>query len=196
MRDLATLFLLVVALNAIPTAIPTAAVVSAFSVRAGVSPVAAVAVGAAAATCGRALLALGVRYGVAALARGAVEANVRYVERRLAGRRHVLLTLAGIAALPVTPATAIFSAAGALRLRIAPILAGYLGGRLVTFAAWVYLARGAADSVSALIDRQWSPVAVAAAVLLPAVGLVAALRLDWRALLEERRLRFLPIGRA
>jgi uncharacterized membrane protein YdjX (TVP38/TMEM64 family) len=191
--ELAALFAIVFALGAIPNLIPATAVVTAFSLRDGVEPVAAVLVGATAIACGRLALALAVRGGFDRFVRqGATADNVAWLHGWLEGRRRTHLVLSLALAAPGSPTTTIFVAAGALKLRLAPLVAGFFSGRLVWYGAIVALASGAERSVDRLVERGTSPWLFGVALVLVVVPLLVLSRLEWRALLQERRIRFVP----
>jgi hypothetical protein len=96
---------------------------------------------------------------------------------------------------PVNPALAIFATAGALRLRLAPIVACYAVGRAGVFGWAVWTAAVAARSLERVLRDNASPLPLAAGVLLALAPLVLAAQIDWRVLIEERRIRLLPRSR-
>ena len=192
---LALLFLLALALNAVPSFIATTAVVIAFALRDDVGGVEAVVVGALGAGCGRLVLALAARHGGDRFLHGAIRQNVDFV-RSYAERRHrVTLSLSLLAASPVNPASAIFVTAGTLRLPIVPIALSYTLGRMVFFGVAVATTGAAARAVSAALRDQVSPLTLLGGLVLTAGRVVALLRVDWQHLIEARRLRFLRSNR-
>jgi uncharacterized membrane protein YdjX (TVP38/TMEM64 family) len=194
--ELAALFAIVFTLGAVPNLIPATAVVAAFSLRDDVGPVAAVIVGATAITCGRTTLALAVRGGFDRFVRqGATAENVAWLHEWLERRRRMLLMLSLAVAVPGSPTTTIFVGAGALHLRLAPLAAGFLAGRLAWYTGAVVVASGAEQGIDELIERGTSPWLIALALVLVIVPLFVLSRLEWRALVQERRIRFVPRGR-
>lgn len=191
MLEIAALFGIVFVLGAVPNLIPAAAVVAAFSLRGDVGPVAAVLAGVAGITLGRVVLALAVRGGFERLQRGAVADNIAYLHGWLEGRKRATLALSAALAVPGSPTTTIFVAAGALHLRLPPLAAGFALGRLVWYAGVVIVASGAEKGIESLIDRGLQPHFIALAVVLVVVPLVVLSRLEWRALIQERRIRFI-----
>ena len=110
-----------------------------------------------------------------------------YVERK----RHATRFLALLAMCPVNPALAIFATAGALRLRLTPIVACYGVGRAVVFGWAVWTAGLAAESLERVLRENASPLPLVAGVLVALAPLVLAMQIDWRVLIEERRVRLL-----
>jgi uncharacterized membrane protein YdjX (TVP38/TMEM64 family) len=191
--ELAALFAIVFALGAVPNLIPATAVVAAFSLRDDVGPVAAVLVGATAITLGRLTLALAVRRGFERFVRtGATADNIAWLHGWLEGRRRTHLVLSAALAMPASPTTTIFVAAGALHLRLPPLALGFLTGRLVWYTGAVALASGAAEGIDRLVQHGLNPLLIAAALLLVILPLFLLSRLEWRALVQERRIRFIP----
>jgi uncharacterized membrane protein YdjX (TVP38/TMEM64 family) len=184
-----------VALNTIPSLVATTAVVTLFAFRGDVGDVEAVAVGVAGAATGRVLFALAVRHGAGRLIRGRLAGNLAFLRSYVERKRHATRFLALLAMAPVNPALAIFATAGALRLRLAPIVACYAVGRAVVFGWAVWTAAVAARSLERVLRDNASPLPLAAGVLLALAPLVLAAQIDWRVLIEERRIRLLPRSR-
>ncbi len=174
-------------LAAVPTGIPAAPVLAALVVAGRVEPLAAVLVGAAAAVAGRALLMLAVDHGARVLPRAAA-ANLEYARRLLEGRRRVWWAGA-LLAVPLFPALQVMVVAASAGARRAPLLLGYGAGRLLTYG----IAASAAGVGTAAIARIASPGPgrIALSLALCAVSLLVASRLDWRLLVERRRLGLL-----
>jgi uncharacterized membrane protein YdjX (TVP38/TMEM64 family) len=191
--EIAALFAIVFALGAVPNLIPATAVVAAFSLRDDVGPVAAVLVGAAAITLGRLALALAVRRGFDRFVRqGATADNIAWLHGWLEGRRRTHLVLSVGLAVPGSPTTTIFVAAGALHLRLAPLALGFLTGRLAWYTGAVIVASGAASGIDSLVQHGLNPLLIVVALLLVVAPLLLLSRLEWRALVQERRIRFVP----
>ena len=87
-------------------------------------------------------------------------------------------------------------AAGALHLRLLPLATGFALGRLVWYTGVVIVASGAEQGIENLIDRGLQPHFIALAVVLVVVPLVLLSRLEWRALIQERRIRFIRSKRS
>jgi hypothetical protein len=192
---LLALYGICVALNTIPSLVATTAVVTLFAFRADVGDIEAVAVGVAGGATGRVLFALAIRHGAGRLIRGRLAGNLAFLRSYVERKRHATRFLALLAMAPVNPALAIFATAGALRLRLAPIVACYAVGRAVVFGWAVWTAGVAARSLERVLRDNASPLPLAAGVLLALAPLVLAAQIDWRVLIEERRIRLLPRSR-
>jgi hypothetical protein len=184
-----------VALNTIPSLVATTAVVTLFAFRGDIGDVEAVAVGVAGAATGRVLFALAIRHGAGRLIGGRLAGNLAFLRSYVERKRNATRFLALLAMAPVNPALAIFATAGALRLRLAPIVACYAVGRAAVFGWAVWTAGVAARSLERVLRDNASPLPLAAGVLLALAPLVVAAQIDWRVLIEERRIRLLPRSR-
>jgi hypothetical protein len=184
-----------VVLNTIPSLVATTAVVTVFALRDDVGNAEAVAVGVAGGATGRVLFALAIRHGAGRLIHGRLAGNMAFLRAYVERRRHATRFLALLAMAPINPALAIFATAGALRLRLAPIVAGYGVGRAAVFGWAVWTAGVAARSLERVLRDNASPLPLVAGVLLAVAPLVIATQLDWQALVEERRIRLLPRSR-
>jgi hypothetical protein len=192
---LLALYGICVALNTIPSLVATTAVVTLFAFRGDVGDVEAVAVGVAGAATGRVLFALAIRHGAGRLIGGRLAGNLAFLRSYVERKRNATRFLALLAMAPVNPALAIFATAGALRLRLAPIVACYAVGRAAVFGWAVWTAGVAARSLERVLRDNASPLPLAAGVLLALAPLVVAAQIDWRVLIEERRIRLLPRSR-
>jgi hypothetical protein len=65
---------------------------------------------------------------------------------------------------------------------------------MATFAVSVAVTAGAAKGIERLVRQGLTPVTVGIGVLAMAVVVLVIVRLDWQALLEERRLRLVRSG--
>lgn len=195
MLPLLALYGICVALNTIPSLVATTAVVTLFAFRGDVGDVEAVAVGVAGAATGRVLFALAIRHGAGRLIGGRLAGNLAFLRSYVERKRNATRFLALLAMAPVNPALAIFATAGALRLRLAPIVACYAVGRAAVFGWAVWTAGVAARSLERVLRDNASPLPLAAGVLLALAPLVVAAQIDWRVLIEERRIRLLPRSR-
>jgi hypothetical protein len=182
-------FGIVVAMTITPIPLPPSWLVLAYiSVELGGSAAGIVVAGALGAAAGRTALAAWTRALGPRLMTAGTRANVGYLAGRLHERRGVLAVGALLAVAP-PPAGALYAAAGVLRVNLALVGAAAFAGRLVSYGLGVGLASAAADEIADRL-RDWvAPWTVA----LGLGALVAALwllgRIDWRAALEERRLR-------
>ena len=191
MLPLLALFGICAALNTIPSLVATTAVVTVFALRDDISGVAAVVVGVAGACTGRVLFALAVRHGAGRLIRGRLAQNIDFLRLYVERKRNATRFLALLAMSPVNPALAIFATAGVLRLRLTPIVACYAVGRTVVFGWAVWTAGLAAESLERVLRENASPLPLVAGVLVALAPLVLAMQIDWRVLIEERRIRLL-----
>ena len=157
---------------------PTFPVIIYYTVHSGLPAPLVIVVAAAGAALGRLTLALLFRYFAHRLPqgmRGSLEAAHAAIEARR-GSRWLLggLFLLGSSSAPL------FEAAGLARLRLAPLTAIYMVGRLPRY--WLYVTgaqtlRGT-DFCQAVGDRLASPQALAAALLMIAL-IVVLIRTDW-----------------
>jgi hypothetical protein len=193
---LLALFGICAALNTIPSLVATTAVVTVFAFRADVGGPEAVVVGVAGAATGRTLFALAIRHGAGRLIRGRLAQNLAFLRSYVERKRHATRFLALLAMAPVNPALAIFATAGALRLRLAPIVACYALGRAAVFGWTVWTAGLAAQSLERVLRQNASPLPLVAGVLLAFLPLAIATQIDWQVLIEQRRIRLLPRRRS
>jgi uncharacterized membrane protein YdjX (TVP38/TMEM64 family) len=189
---LLALFGICMTLNTVPSLVATTAVVTLFAFRDDVGSVEAVVVGVAGAAAGRVLFALAVRHGADRFLRGRLRQNIDFLRDYVGRKRHATRFLALLAMMPVNPALAIFATAGALRLRLAPIVAGYAAGRAVVYGWAVWSAAIAVESLQRVLRDHASPWAFAGGIAVALVPLVVAAHVDWQALIEQRRIRLLP----
>jgi hypothetical protein len=114
--------------------------------------------------------------------------NVDYLAERLHGRRSTL-GVALLLAVSPPPAGALYTAAGVLRVNLALVGTAAVAGRLVTYGLGVGLAAPAAGELADRL-RDWvGPWSVALGVAALAAALWLLGRIDWRAVVERRRLR-------
>ncbi len=191
MFPLLALFGICATLNTIPSLVATTAVVTVFALRDDVGSVEAVVVGVIGACTGRVLFALAVRHGATRMIRGRLAQNMDFLRAYVARKRNATRFLALLAMCPVNPALAIFATAGALRLRLTPIVVCYGIGRAVVFGWTVWTAGLAAESLERVLRENASPLPLVAGVLVALAPLVLAMQIDWRVLIEEHRVRLL-----
>ncbi|RDI55202.1 hypothetical protein DFR68_10134 [Nocardia mexicana] len=157
---------------------PTALVVVLLKLNWQLEPVAVVILGAFAAGAGRYLLARAtfrLRGRLSARRKASLQAAADYVT----GRRY--RSLAGLVLFLISPlpSAQMFEGAGLMGVRLLPITAAHIGGRLVSFSFYVSVTAVAERNLGdAFLDSLTSPVGVAVQVtLLAAVVLLA--RIDW-----------------
>jgi uncharacterized membrane protein YdjX (TVP38/TMEM64 family) len=189
---LLALFGICALLNTVPSLVATTAVVTLFAFRDDVGAVEAVVVGVAGAVLGRVLFALAVRHGAERFLRGRLRRNIDFLRDYVGRKRHATRFLALLAMMPVNPALAIFATAGALRLRLTPIVAGYALGRALVYGWAVWSAGIAIDSLERVLRENASPWTFAGGIALALVPLIIAAQVDWQTLIEQRRVRLLP----
>lgn len=144
-----------------------------------------VVVGALGVGVGRALLALIGRVVEERALVGASRENVDYLAERIHGpeARVYAALIAGFG-----PA-ALSAAAGLLRLSPLVVGAGAALGRLVAYAIWLPTAGRAAVELEHRLRNAVGPVTAAIAIVLLIAFFYLLLYIDWRLLLEQRRLR-------
>ena len=177
---LATVALLVFALNLIPAfAPPTWAVLVLLQLNTALAPVPLVLVGAGAAAAGRLTLALACRHGRRWLPRQYVT-NTREAGALLMAHRRASVVSLGLFALSPLPSAQLFEAAGLMDVRLVPLTLAFFAGRLVSYSFYVAGASAArATPLGQLVtDSLTSPWAIALQVLMLA-GIVAVGRVDW-----------------
>ena len=166
---------------------PTWTVLVYFRYRHGDIPVAALIIGGAlAATAGRTLLALAFRrFGRFLPAKRTQSLEV--LGRALGQSRGGLIASFVFFAVAPVPSAQLFEAAGLARIRLRPIVAAFLVGRLVSYSAYVGGASAAHDTVKKLFDKGFtSPQAVATQVVALLV-LIAVVLIDWPTVIDKVR---------
>lgn len=160
----------------------------------GLAPVPLVLAGALGATAGRTGLAALARHFGDRLLRPGTRANVDYLAGRLRGTRSRLGLGALLAASP-PPSGALFTAAGILRVSLPLVAVSSFIGRSVTYGLGVGLGGVAAAQAADRLRESVGPLSAAAGVAAVAVVLWLLVRLDWRTLLERRRVSLRRPGR-
>lgn len=166
---------------------PTWAVLVFFRFRYPEIPAAALVVGGAiAASAGRLLLALAFRALGTKLPAKRRE-SLLVLGHVLGERRGGLLASFALFATAPIPSAQMFEAAGLARVRLWPLLAAFLLGRLVSYASYVTVASAAHDSLSHVFDKGLlSPQAIATQLIGIAV-LLAIVFIDWPAVIDKVR---------
>src|SRR5215469_15963726 len=77
------------------------------------------------------------------------------------------------------PSNHVFIAAGLSGSNLTPIVAGFLAGRLVSYPALAFTARGVTGRLDALLTNGWRDSKAIALELLSIVGVVLFARIDW-----------------
>jgi len=115
--------------------------------------------------------------------------NIAFAGRKLGGKFWPAFTFTLLYSLTPLSTTALFTAAGAARVNPLPILPAFLIGKFFSDAVMVFASRGAIRSFKDVLEGQTSPKAL----VFTALGLLlitATLFIDWRELLDRRRLTF------
>jgi membrane protein YqaA with SNARE-associated domain len=171
---------------------PTWAVLVFFSVSYDLPPVPLVVGGALAAASGRLVLAWGAGRCRGRFSPERLESLAAAREILAGDRRRAAGGLALFALSPV-PSAQLFVAAGLLAVSLLPLTAAFFAGRLVSYSLYVGGATLAADRLGDTFTGVFtSPAGIALQVAMLA-GLVALLRVDWRAVLQKRQ-RLAPKG--
>ncbi len=180
-------WLLAVALNAVPAFMPpTWSVLAYFHLYQGLPVVPLAIVGAMGATTGRAILALGSRAFGARFIPAAWSANVEALVTTLESRPALALPSLALFALGPVPSNHLFVAAGLARAPLPPILAVFGVARFVSYLLWVSAANAADRSLRDVFGSRiggWGMVALQIAGF---VGIVLLMRVDWLHLLRGR----------
>ena len=180
---------IVAAMAATPVPLPPSWLALAYlSVELGAHPVGMVVAGALGAAAGRTLMVWAARRAGPRLMGPATRANVDYLAGRLHGRRGTW-GAAALLALSPPPATALYIAAGLVRINLAVVAAACFAGRLVTYGIAVAVVGAAAAEIADRLRASVGPWSVTLGVLVVAASLWLLTRIDWRLLLERRRLR-------
>jgi uncharacterized membrane protein YdjX (TVP38/TMEM64 family) len=177
--QLAVVALVIVVVNMLPAfAPPTWAILVLVQARYGYPTAVLVVVGACAAATGRTLLALGarrVRHWVSPQRLESLEA----AKGLLVARRATAIGALALFLVSPLPSGQLFVAAGLLDLRLPPLVAAFLVGRLFSYTVYLTAASAAAATVDQLIGKGVSSW-VAVAVQIALFGLVIVLaRVDW-----------------
>ncbi|MGI9539972.1 MAG: hypothetical protein ACR2N6_07475 [Miltoncostaeaceae bacterium] len=173
---------------------PSWVVLAVIALEFDVAPVGVVLAGALGAATARAGLAWTVgRFGPAVLG-SRRRGNVEYLAGRLAGRRG-RAGMAGLLALSPPPSWVVNASAGLLAVPIAIVFGANLLGRTVVFGIGVGATNVAAADLTDRLREAFGPLPVAVTLLVVVVVVWAVLTLDWRAAIEDRRLRLATAGR-
>lgn len=142
--------------------------------------------GALAACAGRLLLAMAFRRFSARLPPKRRE-SLEVLGHVLGEQRAGLFASFALFAIAPLPSAQMFEAAGLARIRLRPLLAAFLLGRLLSYSIYIGAASAAHDSLSRLFDRGlFSPQAIATQ-LIGVAALVAIVLVDWPAVIDRTR---------
>lgn len=142
--------------------------------------------GAVAASAGRLLLALAFR-AIGTKLPAKRQESLLVLGHVLGERRGGLAASFALFATAPIPSAQMFEAAGLARVRLWPLLAAFLLGRLVSYSIYVGLASAAHDSLSRLFNKGLlSPEAIVTQ-LAGIVALVAIVFIDWPAVIDRVR---------
>jgi hypothetical protein len=115
--------------------------------------------------------------------------NIAFMGKKLGGRFWPAFAFVFAYSLSPLSTTALFTAAGAASVSPLPILPAFLVGKFLSDAAMIFSSRNAIRGFKDIVKGQRSPkslVFAAAGLLL----ILAVLFIDWRELLQHRRLKF------
>lgn len=175
----------IVGLNLLPAfAPPTVVVVVWFTLVWDLRPLYLVPVAAAAAGLGRYGLARGTRLLRRRMSPDRVASLGAAADYLAAGRRRVAAAVTLFVVSPL-PSNQLFEGAGLLAVPLAPLVAGFVAGRLVTYSMYSGAASLAGESLQgALVQAALSPWGIAVQVVM-LVALVLLARVDWRRVLAR-----------
>lgn len=115
--------------------------------------------------------------------------EIEFVGRRLAQKRWRSWLFIFVYAITPLSTTALFAAAGMAKIRALQILLPYFAGKLVIDAVMLLSGRYAADNAAEILRGTYSWQGILG--MVAAIAMLAGLLfLDWRAAMEERKLRF------
>ena len=186
----AGIFALLVALNAAPLLMPPTWIVLAsfYATDASLDPLLLAATGATGATLGRAIL---LRYS-GAFRRFAGErrrAGLDVVNRALLGRRYGYALSSFLFAATPLPSNMLFVAYGLMRARSVGLYLGFWCGRMLSYYVMITASRIVLVPFLQLFEERYVGILVADAAGVGTVLLFACI--DWQALVEDRKLRFI-----
>lgn len=174
---------------------PTWSILAFFLIRDGTPLLPLALGGAVAATAGRLTLALvSRRWGTRILDPGRREGLTR-LGRVLEERARLALPLAVLLySFGPIPSNELFIAAGLTRVRLAPIVAAFLAGRLVSYTLWAAGAHAVVHRLDDVFVGYWRNAGAVAVQLALLAVLVVFARLDWVRILDRGRASARPPG--
>ena len=193
MEGIWLVFLVVLALNLLPAfAPPTWVALSFFSYKFPENDIAMLAlVGATAATLGRVILAKSAR----SLVRGKLlsadtRQNIDAIKEKLQGRKTLTAGACLFYAFSPLPSNYLFIAYGLTTLELRILALPFFLGRLIGYNFWAHLGSTAAHKLAIEVPHSYMSVYFIAAQVACLALIYVFMRIDWRRLLEERKLRW------
>jgi|ERR1700682_413240 len=183
-------FLAALAVDTIPVFAPPAWIVLVILlVKFHLNPWATVLIGVTGSTIGRYILTRYIPTISSSLVNRREDANLRYIGSKLAKAKWSSAVFVFVYTLTPLSTTALFTAVAAARVRPWHILPPFFLGRLITDGVLVFSGKYASANLSNLLHGQanWKTVVTLTAGLLVIAGF---LFIDWRQLLEHKKLRF------
>ena len=149
----------------------------------------AVGIGAVASTIGRYLLSRFMPKVAGRVFNSRENANIVFLGKKLGGRFWPAFSFVFVYSLTPMSTTALFTAAGAARVDPLPILPAFLIGKFISDAVMVFSAKNAIRNFRDILKGQRSPKSM----IFAGLGLLlitAVLFIDWRELLQRKRVKF------
>jgi hypothetical protein len=190
MSMIAAAFLIGLVVDSIPIISPPAwSILVILILKYDANPWVVVVAGVLGSTLGRLLLSQYIPYVAKWLVDGREQKNLQYLGKRLDGGYWKTSLFVFLYTLTPLSSTALFTAAGMGRANPLYLLPPFAAGKLISDAVMVFSGKYAASNVRNMLHGKISPTAVVGLV----VGLLligAIMFIDWRELLEKKRLRF------
>jgi membrane protein YqaA with SNARE-associated domain len=182
-------FLAALGVDTIPIFAPPAWILVILLVKFHLNPWLTVILGVTGSTIGRYILTLYIPKVSSSIVNRREDANLRYIGSKLGGAKWSSAIFVFIYTLTPLSTTALFTAAAVARIRPWHILAPFFLGRLINDGLLVFSGKYASANLSDLFSGQinWKTLATLIAGLVVIGGFVFV---DWRALLEHKKLRF------
>jgi uncharacterized membrane protein YdjX (TVP38/TMEM64 family) len=117
--------------------------------------------------------------------------ELQFVGRRLQGKLWQSWTFVLVYSLSPLPTTPLFSAAGLARIKPIQIIPPFFVGKFISDAVMLFMGREAFASFADLLHGTFSIKGIVTAIISVLV-ILGFLFLDWRALLQHKRVRFNP----
>jgi membrane protein YqaA with SNARE-associated domain len=183
-------FLATLAVDTIPIFAPPAWIVLVIlMIKFKLNPWIVVIIGVAGSTLGRYIMTLYIPRVSSSVINRREDKNFRYVGSKLGKARWPSVVFVFLYTLTPLSTTALFTAAAAARINPWHILPPFFLGRLITDGVMVYSGKYATENVSGLVRGEVSPKTIVT-LIAGAIVIGAFLFIDWRSLLEKRKVRF------
>lgn len=183
-------FFAALAVDLVPVFAPPAwTIIVLLVIKLDIDPYVASVVGAAGSTIGRWALARYMPLLTKRFFSSHEEGNIAFLGRKLGGRFWPKFAFVFLYCLTPLSTTALFTAAGVAKVNVLPILPAFFIGKAIGDLVYVLSSRNAIRSVKDILEGQGSPKGIAMT-LLAVLLLGGLLFVDWRALLQQRKLRF------